>query len=354
MLGERPLVSVIVPNYNYARTLDLCLSAVARQRYPHLEVIVVDDGSTDDSVAIAHRHGVRVLHTESNMGCAGARNLGVQHANGEVLFFLDSDVAPAPDAVENAVALLLADPTVGAVCGTYDAEPLIPDSLVERYRSLQLHIWISGDAGDISTVYPALFAMRTEVFHEVGPFNPALRQTENADYGHRITQRYRIVLDPTIHGPHDHDDRLGVMLWKFFERARLHMPLYLRRPDFTGGPTNSGRGWGALAALFAVVTVVLPALFGPAWLAVPVVLLAGSIAADSGMYRFVWRYAGSAFTVYFTAIHFLMNVAAAAASLVGFAQFVLSRRFRHMYDLPHPNEVPKQSTPAMDGVSHDR
>ncbi|MEU8383108.1 glycosyltransferase, partial [Streptosporangium sp. NPDC048865] len=44
---QRPLVSVIIPNYNYARTLDLCLSALERQEYPHIEVIVVDDRSTD-------------------------------------------------------------------------------------------------------------------------------------------------------------------------------------------------------------------------------------------------------------------------------------------------------------------
>ncbi len=338
---QRPLVSVIIPNYNYARTLDLCLSALERQDYPRIEVIVVDDRSTDDSVEIAHRHGVRVLVTDTNIGAPAARNLGVEHARGEVLFFLDSDVALTPDTVGNAVALLTSDPTLGVVCGTYEPEPLIPDSRVERYRSLQLHYWISGDAGDITTIYSAIFAMWTRVFHEIGPLNPALRHSENADYGHRITQRYRIVLDTAIRGAHDHDDRLSVVLSKFFHRARLHIPLYLRRPDFNGGPTNSSRGWGSLAALFAVVTMALPVLFGPLWLLVPLVLLAGSIASDLGMYRFVWGYAGAAFTVYFTAIHFLVNVTVALAVFAGAAQCVLSSRFRHTYDMP------ETSAPAM-------
>ncbi|MEU3169091.1 glycosyltransferase [Streptosporangium sp. NPDC006930] len=338
---QRPLVSVIVPNYNYARTLDLCLSALERQDYPHIEVIVVDDRSTDDSVETARRHGVQVVVTDTNIGAPAARNLGVLHARGEVLFFLDSDVALTPDTIGNAVALLTSDPTLGVVCGTYEPEPLIPDSRVERYRSLQLHYWISGDAGDITTIYSAIFAMWARVFHEVGPLNPALRHSENADYGHRITQRYRIVLDTTIRGAHDHDDRLSVVLSKFFHRARLHIPLYLRRPDFNGGPTNSSRGWGSLAALFAVVTVVLPVLFGPLWALVPIVLLIGSIASDLGMYRFVWRYAGAAFTVYFTAIHFLVNVTVAVAVFVGVAQCLLSSRFRRTYDMPNP------SAPAM-------
>jgi glycosyltransferase involved in cell wall biosynthesis len=341
MSEHRPLVSVIVPNYNYARTLDLCLGALERQRYPRLEVIVVDDRSTDDSVQVARRHGARVLVTETNIGAPAARNLGVEQASGEVLFFLDSDVALAPDAVANAVAVLTSDPTVGVVCGTYEPEPLIRDSLVERYRSLQLYTWISRSAGDITTIFSAMFAMWRRVFHEVGPLNPDLRHSENADYGHRITQRYRIVLDAGVRGAHDHDDRLRVVLSKFFHRARMHIPLYLSRPGFSGGPTNSARGWGALAAFFAVVGVALPVLLGPVWWLVPAGLLAGSIVADLGMYRFVWRYGGAPFTGYFTAVHFLVNVTVSLAVFVGGAHWLLSRRFRHTYDLPN------QPAPAM-------
>ncbi|MFC4536182.1 glycosyltransferase family 2 protein [Sphaerisporangium dianthi] len=338
MEERRPLVSVIVPNYNYARTLDLCLSALERQSHPRIEVIVVDDRSTDDSVEIAHRHGVRVVVTDTNIGAPAARNLGVGYAHGEILFFLDSDLALAEDVVERAVDLLTADPTLGVVCGTYDPEPLIPDSMVERYRSLQLHYWISGDEGDITTIYSALFAMRAEVFHEVGPLNPALRHSENAEYGHRVTGRgYRIVLDNRIRGRHDHDDRLRVVLSKFFHRARLHIPLYLRRPDFNGGPANSSRGWGALAALFAVLAAPLPALLGPLWLLAPIGLLLGSIAADLGMYRFVRRYAGTPFTVYFAAVHFLVNVTVGVAVFAGAAQCLLSSRFRRTYDVTPPS-----------------
>jgi glycosyltransferase involved in cell wall biosynthesis len=343
MSDHRPLVSVIVPNYNYARTLGMCLTALAQQTYPRLEVIVVDDRSTDDSASVARRHGVRVLVTDTNIGAPAARNLGARQARGEVLFFLDSDVALAPDAVAAAVARLVADPSIGAVCGTYDPEPLIQDSLVERYRSLQLHSWISGDEGEITTIYSAIFAMWRRVFEEVGPLNPALRHSENADYGHRISQRYRIVLDTAIRGAHDHDDRLGVLLSKFFHRARMHMPLYLRRPDFNGGPTSGARGWGALAALFAVCAAALPVAFGPVWLVVPVGLLAGSIASDLGMYRFVWRYAGPGFTGYFTAVHFLVNVTVAAAVFTGAGQWLCSRRFRRTYDLP------AAAAPAMGG-----
>lgn len=335
MSDHRPLVSVIVPNYNYARTLDLCLAALSQQTYEHHEVIVVDDRSTDDSVPIAHRYGVRVIVTDTNIGAPAARNLGVEHARGEVLFFLDSDVALTPDALANAVSVLMADSTIGVVCGTYEPEPLIADSLVERYRSYQLYTWISGSAGEITTIFSAMFAMWTRVFHEIGPLNPALRHSENADYGNRVSQHYRLVLDTGIRGAHDHDDRLGVVLSKFFHRARLHIPLYLRRPEFSGGPTDSARGWAALAAFFAVLSLALPVLWGPAWLLAPGLLLAISILGDLGMYRFVWRNTGPLFTGYFAAVHFLVNVTVSVAVFVGATQCLLSREFRHTYDLPN-------------------
>ncbi|HEX6467980.1 MAG TPA: glycosyltransferase family 2 protein [Streptosporangiaceae bacterium] len=325
-----------MPNYNYARTLGLCLAALERQTYPNIEVIVVDDRSTDDSVAVARRHGVRVVVTDVNIGAPAARNLGAELAHGEVLFFLDSDLALAPDSIDNAVRLLESDPMIGVVCGTYDPEPLIQDSLVERYRSLQLHYWISGNEGDITTIYSALFAMWTRVFREVGPLNPALRHSENAEYGHRVTKKYRIVLDNSIRGAHDHDDRLRVVLSKFFHRARLHIPLYLRRPDFNGGPAQSSRGWGALAALFAVLSVAVPVLLGPVWALVPAGLVAASIASDAGMYRFVRRSAGITFTCYFTAIHFVVNVTVAVAVFVGAAHCLVSPRFRRTYDAARP------------------
>ncbi|WP_165985679.1 glycosyltransferase family 2 protein [Streptomyces sp. YIM 98790] len=331
-----PLVSVIIPNYNYARTLRLCLESVRAQTHPNIELIVVDDRSTDNSAEIAREYGAEVTVTPTNIGAPAARNLGAERARGSVLFFLDSDVALAPDAVANAAALLSGDPAVGGVCGTYDAEPLIRDSLVEEVRSLQLYAWIHGGQGDISTVYTALFAVRRDVWDEIGGFDPALRHSENADYGHRLSARYRIVLTGSVHGRHDHDDTLRVLISKMFHRARLHMPLYLRRPDFSGGPSNGLRGWATLAALGAVLTAPLAALAGPLVLLLPAVLLVLSVVCDARMYGMVLRRKGLWFWLYFTAVWFLVNVTVALAVFAGLAQWLLSARFRHTYDRPLP------------------
>ncbi|MEV6815042.1 glycosyltransferase [Micromonospora sp. NPDC051296] len=328
------LVSVIVPNYNYARALHLCLDSLRAQTYPRLEIIVVDDCSTDDSVAVAEAHGARVVRTPSNSGPAAARNLGAAVAEGEILFFVDSDVAAHPDAVANAVDLLTADPSIGAVCGNYDPVPLIRDSLLEEYRCLQQSYWLIADEGRIMTLYTALLAIPARVFHEIGPFNPRLRETENADYGMRLAQRYEILLSPKVRGVHDHDHELGVLVRKVFTRTALHIPMYARKPEFPGGLRSGPRAWVSIAAPLAVLTLVLPVLLGPAYLLVPQAALAAFVAGDLPMYRFVRAERGWLFLVYFIAMHFFLNLVIAVAAASGVVAWLGSRRFRRLYDRP--------------------
>ena len=230
MTTLEPRVSVIIPNYNYVRSLGLCLDSVAGQTLAPHEVIVVDDGSTDGSLDVARRAtGVTLLQTERNGGCAPARNLGVSRATGDVLFFLDSDVALAPDAIEAAVTELRRDPGIGAVCGIHDPEPLIRDSRVEEYRSLQYHFWSASSEGDVSFLFPALCAIPSRVFDDIGRFNTGLTQTEEVDYGSRVNARYRVRLTSSMRGRHDHDSELVPLLRKLFHRGRLRIPLYARR-----------------------------------------------------------------------------------------------------------------------------
>jgi GT2 family glycosyltransferase len=90
-----PRVSLVICTYNGARTLEETCAAVSRLAYPNVEVIVVDDGSTDDSALIAERHGFRVIST-ANRGLSSARNAGLAAAGGEIVAFIDDDAMPDP------------------------------------------------------------------------------------------------------------------------------------------------------------------------------------------------------------------------------------------------------------------
>jgi glycosyltransferase involved in cell wall biosynthesis len=330
-MSENPLVTVIVPNYNYETSLELCLRAIQAQTYRPVELIMVDDGSTDESVAIAERLGVKVISTGRNQGVAAARNLGAAQTSGEILVFVDSDVAIYPDSVEVAVARLMADPGLGAVCSIHDPEPLIRDSLIEEYRALQYYYWTASSEGSISFLFPATFAMPRRVFEEVGPFNPRLRDTEEVEYGHRLTQRYDMVLTSAVRSRHDHDHDLRGLLRKLYKRGRDRVPLYAQRKRFARGFETSNRAGGSLAALAAVATVPAAPLFWPTGTALPALALAASIAADFGMYRFVLRRRGPVFLLYFVGVHFLVNVTIAAGVGAGAIRWLCSPRFRRLY-----------------------
>jgi glycosyltransferase involved in cell wall biosynthesis len=113
-LSEPPpgagLVSVVVPAYNAGRTLDETLRSVRGQTHTELEIIVVDDGATDDTAAVAQRHAdadprVRVIR-QKNAGVAAARNTGWQAARGDIVALIDSDDLWAPEKIERQLRAL--------------------------------------------------------------------------------------------------------------------------------------------------------------------------------------------------------------------------------------------------------
>ena len=97
-------VSVVIPVLDDAPALDRCLAALARQRVAPHEVIVVDNGSTDHSIAIAERHGARVLH-ESVRGIGAAASRGYDAATGDLIGRLDADSLPPPDWISTMTAV---------------------------------------------------------------------------------------------------------------------------------------------------------------------------------------------------------------------------------------------------------
>lgn len=121
---KEALVSVIVPVYNVGAYLQQCLQSIASQSYAHLEVIVVDDGSTDDSGKIAdewasHDNRFRVVH-QPNGGLSAARNTALDHATGRYVTFVDSDDFIAPQYVEVLCQLIRESGAQAALCGWYD------------------------------------------------------------------------------------------------------------------------------------------------------------------------------------------------------------------------------------------
>ncbi|GIH94179.1 glycosyltransferase family 2 protein [Planobispora siamensis] len=310
-------VSLIIPCYNAARTLRLCLESALAQTRPPDEIVVVDDASTDDSARIARELGCRVVSLPDNRGVSAARNAGVDGTDGDVVFFLDSDVALRPDAVANALEILDRDPGCGCVHGVYDTEPLIDDGPVERYRILHAVHWRRRHLGEVNGVVFALAAIRREALLAAGRLDESLRDSEDVEYGSRLSARCRIVLTDKVMGRHDDGSRLLPILAEQWRRALPLIPLLVVAASRDGGkPEHANRPAGILACALALAGLPL-GLAHPALLAVPAAMVLWFVLADPPLLRFVHRERGAAFTAYFMAVHLAVHVALVAGLAAG-------------------------------------
>ena len=184
------LVSIIIPCYRQARYLGQAICSALAQTYPHVEVIVVDDGSPDEAAEVASRYvGVRLIR-QANRGVAAARNVGLLASGGEYVIFLDADDRLLENAVEIGVETLTAHPNCAFVCGhcriiTADGAMVAfpPEKRIEgdHYLALLRHDYIRSLA---TVIY------RRWVFDEVGLFDESLRGSEDTDLYFRITRRF--------------------------------------------------------------------------------------------------------------------------------------------------------------------
>ncbi len=134
--GVPGMVSVVIPTHNRARIIGAAIASVLRGSHQKLEVVVVDDGSTDDTRSVVERYGPRVRYLyQPNAGVSAARNLGFANARGEFIALLDSDDAFLPWKLEAQVRLLKTNPEVGMVWT--DMTAITPDGSIVEERHLR-------------------------------------------------------------------------------------------------------------------------------------------------------------------------------------------------------------------------
>jgi glycosyltransferase involved in cell wall biosynthesis len=169
-----PLVSVIVPVYNGARYLGEALDSALAQDYGAVEVIVIDNGSTDDSRAVAAARNVKLLHQE-RPGAGAARNTGIDASRGEILAFLDQDDVWLPSKLSRQVEFLLANPDrVSLVQQTYFFEAGVEAPVWFGKRELL--------AADHTGWAPSCIAVRRATWDRVGRYDESLRHASDVDW----------------------------------------------------------------------------------------------------------------------------------------------------------------------------
>jgi glycosyltransferase involved in cell wall biosynthesis len=235
----QPRVSVVVPTYNSASTIAETIEACLAQDCPGVEVVVVDDGSTDDTAALAQRYPVRYLR-QDNAGPASARNRGWRAVAGEIVCFTDSDCIPARDWVSRLMAGYTADEVAG-VGGTYTIAnsnsllaTCVHEEIIQRHLAMAEYV---NYLGSFNVSY------RRAVLEKVGGFDESYRiaSGEDNDLSYRVTkQGYKLVFAGEAKVAHYHPSNLWRYLRQQFWHGYWRMKLYRQHPDMSGGDVYSG------------------------------------------------------------------------------------------------------------------
>jgi glycosyltransferase involved in cell wall biosynthesis len=203
-----PLVSVVIPTHNSGRFIVQALEGVLAQTYPHHEVIVVDDGSTDDTAELLRPFADRIrYHQQPNRGPSAARNAGIALATGALVCFLDADDGWLPDKLALQVAFMAAHREVGLAFadaeeweGTEVRKPSLVSSAIyasdvlsqtplnDAFRKLVMENFIP-----TSTVM-----VRKECFADAGVFDETLVSVEDRDLWLRVAGRWPIACLPRV------------------------------------------------------------------------------------------------------------------------------------------------------------
>ncbi len=183
-----PRISVVVCSYNGSRTIRDCLEGLQKLEYPNFEVIIVDDGSTDGTAAIARQYGFRLISTE-NRGLSNARNTGMEMATGEIIAYIDDDAYPDPHWLDYLAATFLSTAHAG-VGGPNIAPPGNGDiaDCVANAPGGPVHVLLSDDEAE--HIPGCNMAFRKACLKAIGGFDPQYRVAgDDVDVCWRLRER---------------------------------------------------------------------------------------------------------------------------------------------------------------------
>jgi len=190
--GKSPSVSVVIPAYNYGPFLGEAIESALAQTYQPLEVIVIDDGSTDNTPEVAASYGSRIRFVRTpNKGVSAARNAGIEISKGDLIAFVDADDRWLPNKLEIQIPHFLSDPAVGLVHAgnrVFDNETAATLCEPPVDSTASLHDLLKCCAVSASAV-----VVPRRIFKETGGFDERLAGGEDWDMWLRIAAGYKVI-----------------------------------------------------------------------------------------------------------------------------------------------------------------
>ncbi|MBA2494687.1 MAG: glycosyltransferase family 2 protein [Acidobacteria bacterium] len=313
----KPSLSIVIAVYNGAHFLKKCLPAIAAAADAETEIVLADDGSTDDSAALGKQFGARILTLEQRTGAANARNIGVQAALGEIILFVDADVVVQTDTIRHLRRIFAEKPEFSAVFGSYDDAPGEPD-FFSQYRNLMHHFFHQTGSREAETFWSGFGAIKRQAFLEVGGFDGEkfeIPSVEDIELGYRLREKgHRILLVPELQAKHLKKWTFySILRTDFWQRAVPWVEMLLLNPQVKHD-LNAQTSQKISALLAGVFLLSLAAVFWQWWFFfVALGSLLGLIAINKDFYTFFWRRKGFWFTLLVFPMHLLYFFYSSAA-----------------------------------------
>jgi glycosyltransferase involved in cell wall biosynthesis len=329
---RRPSLSVVVPVRDGGSDFERCLRRLRDSSWTDFELIVVDDGSTDGSGALARQMGAIVTRHDRPLGPAAARNNGAQLATAPLVFFLDADVAVHPETLSRGMERFLADPNLTALFGSYDDRPPAR-GLVSQFRNL-LHHYVHQQGEFHAGIRPAhtfwtgCGMIRREVFLDFGGFDPRLYPRpaiEDIELGYRLARTgHQIVLARDVLATHLKRWSLLEMIRTDVLRRGMPWMLLIKRTgtvetDLNVKPTQ--RLSVALTGLVLSALATLP--WNPAGAVIAGLAGAAIVWLNRDFYRFLGRSRGTGFAIASMPVHLLYFISCGLSVLLAFLQWYI-------------------------------
>lgn len=328
-MDSAPYLSVIVPVRDGGEAFARCLSALGRSRASGVELIVVDDGSLDDSAARAAAAGARVLRTSGALGPGAARNLGARSAEGEWLLFTDADCEVGFDTLAVAAGAARRG-DADALFGSYDDAPAAP-GFVARYKNLYHHYVHQRAGSTAQSFWAGCGAVRRDAFLAVGGFDerryprPSI---EDIELGYRLTDAgYRIRFQPDLTVKHLKAWTLASLLKSdILDRGVPWTELMLSRGGIPDELNVRWRERFSVVVAWLLIAMLVAAPWRPVALVPAGACVAWLAVAHLDLYRFLARRGGPLFALAAVPLHWLYLAYCGVAFLWGAARHARSRR----------------------------
>jgi len=215
-------VSVIIPTYNRGEVLERAIKSVLAQTYENYELIVVDDGSTDNTSRILSKYGDKIRYfSKLHGGVSSSRNFGLEKSEGTWVAFLDSDDYWLPQKLEKQIRFLQEHPDI--LVAQTDEKWIRNGKFVNPMKKHRKYSgWIFPQCLPLCIVSPSAVIIHQRVFNDVGVFDENLPVCEDYDLWLRIAYKYQIALIPEklIVKTGGHSDQLSRQYWGM-DRYRL-------------------------------------------------------------------------------------------------------------------------------------